>query len=337
MLLVSGLSAVIFIPLKNHLADWANSQDLERFVWLIPLAALVLGVYGVFSRWAVRENRYSLISRTRIAQGFGSVITKILLGLSTAGPLGLVAGGVVERGIGASSLTRLTTRNDWERLRSGGVKQVLGAARRYRKFPLVSSWAALLMAVTSALPPFLVSSLHGPEVAGWYGMTLRVIGIPSSLVGGAVALVYFGRGANAAATCPAEFRRMFFSMSRKVALTGAVVFAPVVAASPWVLPVLLGERWRPVGIYLAILAPMYYAALVSSPFDATLVIAERQGLFLVREIVRATLIFVFFILSRSLKLSPLASVSALSAAGTLGYVVYYFVSRYAVLGFHCDV
>lgn len=165
-------------------------------------------------------------------------------------------------------------------------------------------------------------------------MTLRVIGVPSALVGGAVALVYFGRGADAALSSPDEFRRMFFSMSRRLFLVGGLVFVPLAVSSPWLLPWILGSQWRPAGLYVTVLSPMYCAGLVSFSLSATVVITERQGLFLLRETVRAGLICTFYGLARWLTLSPLASIALLSAAGTLGYVFYYLVSRQAVLGYH---
>jgi len=333
-LLVTALSAVTLLPYADRVANWAGAPQLEGLMWLVPLGVLIIGVYGVLSRWTIRLNQFGLLSRTKVAQGIGSAVTQVGLGMARAGAVGLILGTVVGQGVGSSWLARAGfERADLARSRAGGVRAIWKAALRYKKFPLVSTWGALLNAVSTALPPLLISSLHGSQVAGWFGMTVRIAGAPTALVGGAVAMVYFGRGATIASSSPEQFMALFKSATKKMALAGLVVFLPLGAAAPWLLPLVLGQRWGPAGLYTAVLTPMYYAAFVSSTLGFTLAIAERQGLFVLREVVRSALMASFYLLARFLALSPLATVCLLSVTGCLGYGVYYLVSRHAVRQF----
>jgi O-antigen/teichoic acid export membrane protein len=92
-----------------------------------------------------------------------------------------------------------------------------------------------------------------------------------------------------------------------------------------------GEAWRDAGWYTALLTPVYYLTLTTSPTGAKLDVLERQDLHLARELMRLVLVGGAIVLAAALQLPALAAVAVLSAAGCVTYIMYGFISWSAIV------
>jgi O-antigen/teichoic acid export membrane protein len=96
----------------------------------------------------------------------------------------------------------------------------------------------------------------------------------------------------------------------------------IALVSPLVFGLVFGEEWRDAGLFVSILAPMYYVYFVTNPTGATLDVLERQDLNLIREVIRIGLMAGAVLLAALAHLSPLGGVAVVSVAGCLTYVLY---------------
>ena len=92
---------------------------------------------------------------------------------------------------GSFSLVRLSLRRSRDVFKRLRLSTLLNAAVRYRRFPLVSTGAALLGVAATALPPLLIAQLYGTKTLGWFALGDRVLGAPTILIGTAVSQVYW--------------------------------------------------------------------------------------------------------------------------------------------------
>lgn len=98
--------ARMLLPLRPEL-----SGLVPYLVW-IPVGALVAAEYQAASFWAIRRQRYSLISRTRVWQALSSSTVQLSTPLFGLGPVGLLLGQIFGQGGGITALFRSLWRED---------------------------------------------------------------------------------------------------------------------------------------------------------------------------------------------------------------------------------
>jgi len=208
---------------------------------------------------------------------------------------------------------------------------LLFAANRYRRFPILSTGSALLNTLGTQAPLLVLVGLFGTQVGGEYALAQRVAALPVILVAGSVGQVYFAEAARLARDEPAGLRALFLRATGSLARGGFGPSALVAIAAPLLFAPVFGENWRQAGLFAALLAPMYYLTLVSSPTGGTLDVLERQDLHLARELFRLFVVGGAALLAAEMHLSPDEAVAVLSAAGCLTYILYGLVSWIAIV------
>ncbi|RIH84445.1 Polysaccharide biosynthesis protein [Calidithermus roseus] len=280
-LLGLSLSLVFALSFTMAIALWIKRDALLRlggfhadFFWLLPLGFVGAGLYQVMNFWALRELAFEHIARTRLAQSLGMVLTQLGLGVAGLGSVGLLVGEVVGRVGGSWSLLVLLRGVTLQELFD--VQKILYAAKRYLRFPLYNAWAALLNTLSLQLPFLMLPSLFNNEVAGFFALAYRVLGLPSFLVGQAVGQAFLSKAA-ALQSAPEELAGLTTRTALGLLALGVAVFGIVAIGGAGLFGVFFGESWRQAGVYAQIMAPWYMLWLVSSPLSGLLAIREWQG------------------------------------------------------------
>jgi hypothetical protein len=115
-------------------------------------------------------------------------------------------------------------------------------ARRHRDFPLLNTPHAFLGALQDTVAVALIAAWQGPAAAGFWGLALRYLKAPATLVGGAVSQALYPL--LAAGGAASEAGR---SAVRRVLGTLLLLAVPLVLGCGWApsgLAAAFGERWR---------------------------------------------------------------------------------------------
>jgi O-antigen/teichoic acid export membrane protein len=288
------------------------------------------GLNQVLGYWLVRKGDFRQIAATRLCQSGGMAATQIGLGLLGLGALGLLVGDAVGRIVGVGTLARRVWHTSDRALRLVRLEGVLHVAFRYRRFPLLSSWAAFLEALAGGIPAVLMAGLYGMEVAGWLGLAQRVVAIPASLVSAAVAQAYFAECVRIRRSTPHQLTSLFWGTVRTQFLVGTFVAAGVALPAPWLFGVFFGANWTESGWYVMILSLSLVPQFVASPLGSTLDAMERQDLHLVRELTRVVLISAAVGCAILLAEGPLVTLLLLSGALTVSYAFGFALALYAL-------
>jgi O-antigen/teichoic acid export membrane protein len=173
--------------------------------------------------------------------------------------------------------------------------------------------------------------LFGSAVGGQFALAQRISAVPVTLVAGAVGQVFVARAARLAREEPAAMRTLFGRTTRSLALGAIIPFTIIGLLAPVLAAPVFGEAWRDAGLFVAILAPMFYLQLVTSPTGGTLDVLERQDLHLARELFRLSMVAGAVLIAATLGLHPIEALIVLSIAGCMTYVMYGMLSWRAVL------
>lgn len=333
VLLTCGISVVFAFVL------WALGQAESKvellspvlpYWWLVGLTIAGYGIYNVFSQWLLRERQYAILARTKLQQGFGLVFTQLSLGFLGSGALGLLLGQLVGSVAGIGVMIRSFLCTARPLVRRVRVRDVADMAWRFRRFPVLSAPSAFLNSLGLALPSLFLAARYDTSVTGWYGLTVRIAGLPMTVVGRSIASIYHGELARLVRSKPDELHGFFYRTLSRMAFLGFVlVLVPLVLGS-FLIPWVFGPAWAQSGRYLQILAPMYAAQFVASVFGSTLEVLERQDLYLLRELCRTSIVALALYIGTLTGQPPEWAIGILSLAGVIGYALYLYLAVLAV-------
>lgn len=326
---MSVLSGVILFFFGAALAQRLSVPQLTPYLWLFPVGLLTGGLFQTLSYWHIRQRQFKRLTQAKVGQSTGMVGGQLLMGALKFGAVGLVGGYVLGRIVAGGQLLYSMIRDSrtlFGDIHFGNIKK---AARRYRRFPLISSWSALLNQGGLQAAPLLLAALYGVQVAGWFGLAQRVAGIPLTLIGRSVSQVYLGEASRLRNENPAAMRRLFLRTTSKLFLYVGIPLVIGGLTAPWVFGFIFGKPWRISGWYIVALLPMFLGQMVVTPLSQTLNILERQDLQLIwdffRIIVVASAIAIPYYWFRSEALFTLAfySVTMFIMYGILFLMMYW--------------
>lgn len=280
VLLISLLMIPIIWLVRSPITQWLKAPSLASYLWLAPLVIFIDGLSLVLNYWNTRTRHFGRLSMARVISSITATPLMLALGFAghaTGGSMigASVAGQVVATSILAGQIWR-TDRNvflryiHWQAMKEG--------IYRYKKFPMFDSWAGLMNAVSVQLPPLLLAGFFSATVVGFYALGNRLLSVPMSVIGGAVAQVFFQRAAEAknAGDLPLVVRTTFM---RLMAL-GSFPLLLVMVIGKDIFSVVFGSQWAEAGIYAQILAPWFLFVFLGSPISTLFSILEMQGSFL---------------------------------------------------------
>ncbi len=254
LMTMTGFTALVAVVLgaTGAPAHWA---------WL-PVAVAVAGAVQWLTLWATRGERFQALSASRFTQYGGGALAQVAGGLAQLGTAGLVIGPVVAGAAALGWLRKPAPPGGWRALWQVPRAAWWAVARRHRDFPLLNTPHAFAGALQDTLAVALVVAYTGDAAAGFWGLGLRYLKAPASLVGGAVSQALYPRLVGAS---PAAARAAL----RRVMATLALIALPLVLALMWFGPDLFalafGERWRAAGTLARALAPYIGVHFVASP------------------------------------------------------------------------
>lgn len=334
ILVAIGLAAVlglVLIVAGRSVLHVFHADALLPYVWLLILAQLGGTVYMALLSFAIRLKQFRDIAKTRITQSVASVGTQIVLGLVSGSPVGLMAGETAGLTAGTGRLGRQAWHASSTAIRQVSLAGIGAAGRRYRRFAILSTPAALLNSIGFYAPLLLIAALFGARTGGLFAFGQRLIQAPVALLTMSIAQVFVAEAAVLARDDPRELRALFSRTVRRLAMLGTPVVLALAVAAPLLSSPVFGRRWEQAGVYVAILAPFYLCQLAASPLGGTLDVLERQDLHLIRELLRVTITCGAIVLASALSLSAVDAVAVFSASGSVAYVVYGLISWYAIV------
>lgn len=327
---MTGLMAMLVQGLGERIVAWANVPGLKRYLWLVPLGMLGAGTYQILNYWAVRKRDFLRLARTRISRGISRAATQVGVGFAHTGPLGLLLGQLAGETAGSASLGLAAWNKDRASFRTLSLKGIHKVGARYKRFPLLSSWAGLLDALGLQVPQLLFAAFYGAEVAGWFALGQRVIAAPLNIVVDSVAQVYFGEAARLPRDDPKAMKRLFIKLTGRLALVGGLPVVFICALAPWFFSFVFGRGWEAAGRYVQIMGLMFAARFAIVPLSHTLNILERQDLYSIWEGTRLALVLGGLLGGRAWGISHVNAVGIYSLAMLSAYIVLWGLAWHAL-------
>jgi O-antigen/teichoic acid export membrane protein len=266
------LSLVAVMLFRHQVAHLVNTPAMTFYLWLLPPGLLLLGTYQVFTYWAIRVKAFTTIARTKLAQSASMVAVQV--GGFVLGPVALLLGHISGQAAGVGTLGALAIRNRWDFFRSVSLENIVQSAKRYRRFPIFSTWAGAFNSAGTHVPPLLFAALFSSAAAGLYILAHRVLSLPMTLVGSAVGQVFFSSAAEARRN--GRLGELVSALHTRLAQVAMPPALFLFITGPDLFALVFGENWRMAGEAARWLSPMLYIQFIVSPLSQVFSILEHQ-------------------------------------------------------------
>lgn len=269
------------VALSVPLAWVLHAAGRLAVAWALPLSVAATGLLQLLMMWSNRAEAYGALAASRFVQYAGAALLQVALGWwlwrgSAAGAdaaWALVLGPVIAVALAAPLLARTAPAGGWSALWRVPGHAMRSVARRYRDFPLLNTPHAFLGTLQDALAVALLVAWSGEAAAGFWGLALRYLKAPATLVGSAVSQALYPRLAAASAD---EAPRLVRQVMALLAVPALGLMALLLVAGPWLFERLFGAPWREAGELARALAPYIAAHFVAAPLAVVTMAWDAQ-------------------------------------------------------------
>lgn len=274
--------SLLLLRYDTELARILRFED-ELYLWFAPTGLLFGGIYNTLSYWALRKKDFETLSKTRITQSVATNsfqlfahslgVNSLLLGQSLSYIVGINRIAVKTQIV---SVLRTVTWN--------GLKKILD---KYKKYPLISTWEALINTSSLQVPTILFAVFFNSTSVGLYALAHRILSLPLTLVGNAIGQVFLSNAAN-------EYRAgrlhlLVNNLNQNLSNVGMPLAIIIAWIGADLFSIVFGSDWYEAGRYAQWMAPWLYFAFISSPLSTVFNIIDLQGYGVIFQLIMITL------------------------------------------------
>jgi O-antigen/teichoic acid export membrane protein len=319
--IVAFLTVPLLLFFKSPLFARLNAEALLPFWWFIPVGLFASGTYQVLNVWNLRIKRHREIAKTNVSQTLVQLAIQLGCGFLKTGFIGLLSGALIGRFAGIFRLGTLTATNDAVWTPPPTRKSLLAVMRRYREFPFYSCPGALLRLGVIQFTPLFLAGKYSLLHAGLFALQERLIMVPLTTLGNAVASVFYVEAAELYAKEPTRLHQLFRSTVKRLLLFGSFPALVLLALGPQLFHLLFGQQWTEAGRFAQILALPGLARFVSGPVFRCLTIIGHQKVQLICDSIGFALLVGGFLLCHIFGADAIWAITVFGISTSATYLV----------------
>lgn len=289
--------------------------------YLIGFFILLTGFELVLNRTAIRNAHFKVIATTQITQQISGSGIKIAFGFLHPGTIGLFIAHVLSQTARIVRLSMGEFKIIFSKVKRPSIADIKYAFKRYKKFPLVSSWAGFMGTATIQLPVVLFTALFSSEIAGYYSLGHRILTLPMALIGSSVANVFLERAAKSKDD-DKELGRITSDIYKKLLLISSLIMSIVTFYGDILFPFVFGGNWLMAGKFAQWLSIWLVFQFAISPLSSIYVIKEKQTENLIWNIIQLAGTIFSIILFMPIFSNSINIVAVFAIANALLYFFY---------------
>lgn len=288
-IITSLIVFIILIFLRKYLV--AITENINLFIWLVPVGILINGLLQIFIAWGTRNEQYKFVANTRVAQSSVTVISQLSFSIISISSLTLIYGNIIGIFSSLIYLVYQTSKKHYIQLTNISKKQIIDNLSRYKNFPKFQSTSVLINSLSQHLPIILLSMFYSAEIAGLYALTHRALTTPARLIGNSVRQVYFQR-ASKIFNENKSIRQILSKSTIGLIKVSIIPFVIIGIFAQSIFIFVFGKEWLVSGIYAQLIIIYIFALTVNPPSVMTLQILGMQKFSMKYELTVAVFRFV---------------------------------------------
>jgi O-antigen/teichoic acid export membrane protein len=212
------------------------------------------------------------------------------------------------------------------------LKKMKYFARKHINFSKFIIPAQFINTIAGQAPIFILTSQFGLTEAGLLAFTNRILGVPMNFIGNAFRDVFKQRAAldyKKNGNCIDIYKKVTFTLLGISIIPFVILFI----TAPFLFSFFFGEEWYQAGVYARVLCVMYFISFVSMPTGWIFVIAEKQKLDFLWQIIFLIFTIVPLIIGVILK-DVFMTIVFLGIGRSISYTIQLFMTYRLAKGKH---
>ena len=270
-----SLGLYLLLPFGDVFSAFFGDESIATWLWIIPPILIVIRYARISELWLSRSEQFGRVSLGQMT--FTTTMTGVKIGggfISTS-PAGLLFGFLIGW-VSAILVNLRRVIHGVSRALAEGVSlnKLKYLAIRYRRFPFFTMPAAFVSMLSLRLPFLVLAYFFSLETVGYFGRAFNVLFVPLSLIGVAVAQVFFVRAVEAHRD--GTLADITEIIHKRLVFLAWFPVTVIMVAGPEIFHFLLGETWQLSGVMARYMAPWILFSVVASPLSRLFDVLERQ-------------------------------------------------------------
>lgn len=306
-----------------------KSSLYEQTILLIPFGVLFYGINQSLLQWLLREKKINEISFFRVFRASSLSSGQLLFSRFSLQYIGLIYGFIIGELLSFFYLLRKCRTDIKNIIIFFDLKLIFKMMYRYNEFPKFDLLASVFNQASHQLPIIFLGVFIGPDVAGIYGLTQRVIAAPVSIIS-SVVVDSFKKIAVDSYNKTNSCRNEYWLVLRMLLKFAVLPFIVILYWGEELFTFFFGSEWGLSGQYAEIMIILFLFRFIASPLSSILYIAEKQkyNLWGNSALFVSVLIFGVYVFLSHDVISALILYTILNSLIYLWYIVYsYQVSK----------
>lgn len=320
--LISLLILLILIPILA-ISAWLYPNFILDFIFIIIMLFLV-SLTNIFTNYLNKERKYKVLSLINVFRAGSMALLQIIFGLLSLGSLGLIIGFSLSY-ITGITLGYKTFKKHFNIVRN---KEETKALFLENKNQLVYSTPSILLnSLSFSVVVFFIGILYTNTEVGIYGMAIRVLGIPVTIISLGLSKIFMQQ-ANDYYIERGNFRNLLLKFSSTLVIVSIILYVPLYLFSEELVNILLGHSWVDAITVIKIVIPLFVIRLIVSTVSLSVIVLQKQQLELILQALFLIGTTVTFVISKMLNLTFLNFVSINTAVLIVSYMIFFIVLYY---------
>lgn len=288
------LLVILFLGIQH--ISFGSYEYLKGIYWLIPIGVFLIAWFYSLSFYLIGKKKFTAVSIAKGAQGAGMGFGQLLFGLVSPSTVFLLIGYLAGYLLAIVTQIRkgFSSLGDFASSVQSGQNDIVKTAKKYRQFPQYSVVSSFANIASTQIPTVLLAIVFSPEIAGFFFLAQRILGMPIDLLATSIAQVFLGESGEIIENNPAKVLKLFKKIVLVMAVVGIVPMLIIIWKGEWMFKFVFGDEWGMAGIMAGYLTFMYLARMVSTPLSHTLIVLRKLKVQLVWDIVRLVSLLALF-------------------------------------------
>ncbi|HEB2262434.1 TPA: type 8 capsular polysaccharide synthesis protein Cap8K [Staphylococcus aureus] len=320
--LISLLILLILIPIFA-ISAWLYPNFILDFIFIIIMLFLV-SLTNIFTNYLNKERKYKVLSLINVFRAGSMALLQIIFGLLALGSLGLIIGFSLSY-IAGITLGYKTFKKHFNIVRD---KEETKALFLENKNQLVYSTPSILLnSLSFSVVVFFIGILYTNTEVGIYGMAIRVLGIPVTIISLGLSKIFMQQ-ANDYYIEQGSFRNLLLKFSSILVIVSIILYMPLYLFSEELVNILLGHSWVDAITVIKIVIPLFVIRLIVSTVSLSVIVLQKQQLELILQALFLIGTTVTFVISKMLNLTFLNFVSINTVVLIVSYMIFFIALYY---------
>lgn len=320
--LISLLILLILIPIFA-ISAWLYPNFILDFIFIIIMLFLV-SLTNIFTNYLNKERKYKVLSLINVFRAGSMALLQIIFGLLALGSLGLIIGFSLSY-IAGITLGYKTFKKHFNIVRD---KEETKALFLENKNQLVYSTPSILLnSLSFSVVVFFIGILYTNTEVGIYGMAIRVLGIPVTIISLGLSKIFMQQ-ANDYYIEHGSFRNLLLKFSSILVIVSIILYMPLYLFSEELVNILLGYSWVDAITVIKIVIPLFVIRLIVSTVSLSVIVLQKQQLELILQALFLIGTTVTFVISKMLNLTFLNFVSINTVVLIVSYMIFFIALYY---------